>query len=169
MTWLGQKPESEPTRPTQPQAAANPQYSPTPMPTARIEKTETPTRACLGKSLHVKGELSGSEDLAIEGKVEGTIALNGYSVTIGQSGRVSAEIRAKSVLVGGLVTGNVEAVERVEVGATGTLVGDVRAPRVVLVDGCRFNGRIDMDVKTGGKTESRSEREPALAALLETV
>jgi cytoskeletal protein CcmA (bactofilin family) len=105
--------------------------------------------ASIGKSVHVKGELSGREDLAIEGKVEGTIALNGYNVTIGQTGRVAAEIQAKSVLVGGHVNGNISADDRVEVAATGSMVGCVRAPRVVLVDGARFKGSIDMDTKSG--------------------
>jgi len=109
----------------------------------------SPKVASIGKSLHVKGELTGNEDLAIEGTVEGTIALNGYNVTIGPTGHVVADIRAKSVVVGGQVNGNISADDRVEVAATGTMVGDVRAPRVVLVDGARFKGRIDMDTKSG--------------------
>jgi cytoskeletal protein CcmA (bactofilin family) len=112
--------------------------------------------ASIGKSLHVKGEVRGNEDLAIEGKVEGTIDLNGHHVTIAQTGKVSAEIRAKSVVVGGLVEGDILAAEKVEVGATGTMVGDIRAPRVVLLDGSRFKGSIDMD--------ARSAPRPALVA-----
>jgi cytoskeletal protein CcmA (bactofilin family) len=108
--------------------------------------------ASIGKSLHVKGELSGNEDLVIEGTVEGKITLNGHSVTIGQTGRVAAEIQAKSVVVGGQVKGNISADERVEVSATGTMAGDVRAPRVVLVDGARFKGSIDMDAKSAPGT-----------------
>jgi cytoskeletal protein CcmA (bactofilin family) len=110
---------------------------------------EIPKVASIGKSLHVKGELRGNEDLAVEGRVEGKIALNGYHVTIGQTGRVSAEIQAKSVVVGGLVEGDILAAERVEVAATGTMVGNIRAPRVVLLDGCKFKGSIDMDAKSG--------------------
>jgi cytoskeletal protein CcmA (bactofilin family) len=108
--------------------------------------------ASIGKSLHVKGELSGNEDLSIEGKVEGKIALNGYNVTIGETGRVAAEIHAKSVVVGGVVKGDINADERVEVLATGTMLGDIRAPRVVLVDGCRFKGSIDMDAESRTRT-----------------
>jgi len=115
---------------------------------------ETPQVASIGKSLHVKGELSGNEDLAIEGKVEGKIALSGYNVTIGQTGRVSAEIHAKSVVVGGLVHGNIVAGDKVEVAATGTMMGDIRAPRVVLVDGCRFKGSIDMETKSGASSSA---------------
>ena len=109
---------------------------------------ETPMVTSIGKSLHVKGELSGSEDLAIEGKVEGKITLNGYSVAIGQTGEVAAEIHAKSVVVGGFVKGTIKGDEKVEVVATGNVVGDIRAPRVVLNDGSRFKGSIDMDTKS---------------------
>jgi len=105
--------------------------------------------ANIGKSLHIKGELSGNENLTVEGKVEGKITLNGYSVTIGQNGLVIAEIHAKSVVVGGQVRGNITADENVEVAATGTVLGDVRAPRVVLADGAHFKGSIDMDTKSG--------------------
>ncbi len=145
MTWIGQKRDPQPTRtiptandvslpiPSRPNIAA---------PAARMEM---PQVASIGKSLYIKGELSGNEDLAIDGKVDGTIALNGYQVTIGETGRVAAEIRAKSVVVGGSVTGHITSDERVEVAATGTLVGDIRAPRVVLVDGSRFKGSINMD------------------------
>ncbi len=152
MTWLGQKPDPELTRPIPPATAASPPVAPHPTPAESGEKMARPNMASIGKSLHVRGELSGSEDLAIEGRVEGKIALNGYSVTIGQTGRVAAEIQAKSVIVGGLVHGDIYAAERVEVAATGTMVGDVRAPRVVLVDGARFKGSIDMDTKSGPGT-----------------
>jgi cytoskeletal protein CcmA (bactofilin family) len=110
---------------------------------------EKPKVASIGKSLQVRGELSGNEDLAIEGRVEGKIALRGFIVTIGQTGEVSAEIQAKSVVVVGLVEGDINADERVEVAATGTVVGNIRAPRVVLLDGSRFKGSIDMDTKSG--------------------
>jgi cytoskeletal protein CcmA (bactofilin family) len=106
---------------------------------------ETPRVASIGKSLHVKGELSGSEDIVIEGKVEGKISLSGYNVTIGETGRVAAELHAKIVVIAGLVHGNVVAGDKVEVAATGTMMGDIRAPRVVLIDGCRFKGSIDME------------------------
>jgi cytoskeletal protein CcmA (bactofilin family) len=115
---------------------------------------EAPKVASIGKSLHVKGELRGSEDLAIEGRVEGKIALTGYSVTIGQAGKVSAEIHAKTVIIGGLVEGDVTADERVEVAATGTVMGNIRSPRVVLIDGARFKGSIDMESKSAPRTSA---------------
>jgi cytoskeletal protein CcmA (bactofilin family) len=147
MTWLGQKQEPEPSLPIRPTAAASPQAAPEPMRAVRGETMETSKVASIGKSLHVKGELSGNEDLVIEGSVEGKITLNGHSVTIAQTGRVAAEIQAKSVVVGGQVKGNITAEERVEVAATGAMVGDVRSPRVVLADGARFKGSVDMDGK----------------------
>jgi len=109
---------------------------------------ETSNVANIGKSLHIKGELSGSEDLTIDGKVEGKITLHGQHVTIGPNGHVTAEIQAKSVVVGGQMKGNIIADDRVEVVATGAMLGDVRAPRVILADGARFKGSIDMDGKS---------------------
>jgi len=108
----------------------------------------------IGKSLQIKGELSGNEDLAIEGKVEGKITLSGHRVTIGQNGLVMAEIQAKSVVVGGQVSGNVTADDNVEVAATGTMLGNVRAPRVVLADGAKFKGSIDMDTRSGSEARA---------------
>jgi len=110
--------------------------------------------ANIGKSLHIKGELSGNEDLTIEGKVEGKITLTGYSVTIGQSGLVMAEIQAKSVVVGGQVRGDISADDTVQVAATGTVLGNVRAPRVVLADGAQFKGSIDMDSRSGSAVQA---------------
>ena len=120
--------------------------------------------ATIGKSLHIKGELSGSEDLSIEGKVEGKIILNGYNVTIGSNGRVTGEIQAKSVIVGGEVRGTITADEKVEVAATGNMLGDVRAGRVVLADGAHFKGSIDMDTMSGSGVRaapSKSTGSPA--------
>ena len=148
MTWLGQKSEPEPNRPLAPAPAASPQVAAYPAPTESRERVAAPkATASIGKSLQVKGELTGQEDLAVEGKVEGKIALKGYNVTIGQTGRVAGEIHAKTVIVAGLLNGNIVAEEMVEVAATGTLMGDIRAPRVVLVDGAKFKGSIDMDTK----------------------
>ena len=121
--------------------------APAPAPGESKKPMETSHVANIGKSLHIKGELSGNEDLAIDGRVEGKISLNGQSVTIGPNGHVVAEIQAKSVIVGGQMKGNILADDRVEIAATGSMLGDVRAPRVVLADGARFKGSIDMDGK----------------------
>jgi len=99
----------------------------------------------IGSSMHITGELTGSEDLTIDGTVEGKIRLKGHQLTIGEKGRVSADIRdASKVVVLGEMIGNIVAVERVEIAATGTMQGDISAPRIVLADGARFKGTIDM-------------------------
>lgn len=103
----------------------------------------------IGQSIQIKGELSGNEDLTVEGKVDGKIILNDHNLTIGANGKITAEIRAKTVLVVGEVVGNITADDKVEVAATGSMKGDIVAPRVVLADGARFKGSIDMDRKPG--------------------
>jgi cytoskeletal protein CcmA (bactofilin family) len=151
MAWLGQKPDPEPARAT-PQATT-PTPAPAPqaqaatpsLPRETRERTEVRNVANIGKSICVKGELSGNEDLMIDGRVEGKVVLSGHAVTIGQSGTVTAEIQAKTVVVNGQVKGNITAEDRVEVAATGSMQGDVRAPRVILADGAKFKGSIDMD------------------------
>ena len=101
----------------------------------------------IGQSIHIKGELSGNEDLTIEGKVEGKIFLKDHHLTIGANGKITAEIQAKTVMVLGEVTGNITADDKVEVATSGTMRGDITAPRVVLADGAKFKGAIDMDRK----------------------
>ncbi len=149
MAWIGQKPDPEPVRPAPPTTPSSPQVAAPSFARETRERTKLTHVANIGKSLHIKGELSGDEDLTIEGQVEGKITLIGHDVTIGQNGRVTADIQAKSVVVGGQVRGNITADEKVEVAATGTMLGDVRAPRVVLADGAQFKGSIDMDTKSG--------------------
>ncbi len=149
MSWAGQKSVPEQTRPTPLVTAPSPQVGAPSVPGERREKMEMTNVANIGKSLHVKGELSGDEDLTVEGAVEGKITLNGHRVTISQNGSVTGEIHAKSVLVGGQVTGNITADEKAEVAATGRVLGDVRAPRVAVADGAHFKGSIDMDTDSG--------------------
>lgn len=160
MTWLGQKPDLDVPRPPSPAPAPSPLAAPVPVQEVSKDKMETSNVANIGKSLHIKGELSGSEDLTIDGKVEGKITLHGQHVTIGPNGHVTAEIQAKSVVVGGQMKGNIIADDRVEVVATGAMLGDVRAPRVILADGARFKGSIDMD----GKSAPTTAKAPGAAA-----
>jgi cytoskeletal protein CcmA (bactofilin family) len=100
--------------------------------------------ASLGKSIVFKGDLSGDEDLEIEGKVEGTVKLPSHQVTIGAHGKVTAQVEAKNVVVIGHVAGNVTAGERVEVQATGVVDGDIQAPRLLIQEGAVVNGSIKM-------------------------
>ena len=104
----------------------------------------TAEQATIGRSLHIKGEISGSESLYIDGKVEGTINLNDNRVTIGRNGDVKANINAKEVVVMGKLHGNVVVTDRVDIRAEGSLSGDVMATRLSIEDGAYFKGSVDL-------------------------
>ena len=101
----------------------------------------------IGKSVVIKGELNGSEDLTIEGHVEGTIHLKEHVLTIGPNGRIKAQVFAKSVIVLGEVTGNVTASEKVDIRDNGSVDGDIISPRVAIAEGAHFRGSVDMQRK----------------------
>jgi cytoskeletal protein CcmA (bactofilin family) len=105
----------------------------------------------IGKSVVIKGELSGSEDLTIEGHVEGRIDLKGNVLTIGPNGKIKAEVFAKAVVVLGEVTGNVTASEKVDIRDNGSVDGDIASPRVAIAEGAHFRGSVDMQ-RAGAKT-----------------
>ncbi len=98
----------------------------------------------IGKSVVIKGELSGSEDLTIEGQVEGKIELRQNVLTIGPNAKIKAQVFAKAVVIQGEVHGNVTASEKVDIRDAGSIDGDVSAPRVAIADGAHFRGSIDM-------------------------
>ena len=98
----------------------------------------------ISKGLFVKGEISGTESLYIDGKVEGAISLPGNRVTIGRNGTVGANVTAREVVVMGKVRGNVSASDRVDIRAEGALSGDVSAARISIEDGAFFKGGIDI-------------------------
>jgi cytoskeletal protein CcmA (bactofilin family) len=99
----------------------------------------------IGQGIQIRGRLTGSEDLVIEGRVEGTIVLNNH-LTVEESGTVVADVEAVELTVRGTVSGNISVSDVVSITRDGTVVGDVRAPRVIIEDGARFKGNIDMDV-----------------------
>ena len=101
----------------------------------------------IGKSVVIKGELNGSEDLTIEGHVEGTIQLREHVLTIGPNGRIKAQLFAKSVIVLGEVTGNVTASDKVDIRDNGSVDGDIVSPRVAIAEGAHFRGSVDMQRK----------------------
>jgi len=103
--------------------------------------------ATMGQSIVFKGELTGDEDLEIEGQVDGIVQLANHQLTIGANGRLTAEVHAKSIVVIGEVKGNLTASERIEVQATGVVAGDLKAPRLNVQEGAVLNGSIEM---TGG-------------------
>jgi cytoskeletal protein CcmA (bactofilin family) len=117
----------------------------------------------IGQSIQIKGELTGNEDLTVEGKVDGKINLKDHNLTIGANGRINAEIQAKTVLIIGEIVGNVTADDKVEVAATGSLRGDILSPRVVLADGARFKGSIDMDRKGAAPASTHPTPSPMKA------
>jgi cytoskeletal protein CcmA (bactofilin family) len=101
--------------------------------------------AVIAAGIKINGEISGTESILIEGRVEGRISLAGNDVTIGRSGQVMADVIAKTIRVAGEVNGDLKAKERVVISGTGNVRGNVVAPRVVLEDGAIFKGSIDMD------------------------
>ena len=140
---------AEPPRPVQ-------TTPPTP---GRVPAPSSPAR--LGPSLALEGKLSGEEDLLVEGRFRGEIAVPAHQVTVGSDGRVEGEVRASAIIVEGEVRGNLTASQQVLVRASGRVHGDIRAPRVALDQGCRFKGAIDMEpgVKpTPADLPERSER-----------
>src|SRR5262245_5273254 len=100
--------------------------------------------ANIGQSLFIKGEVSGSEDLTVDGRVEGRIDLKDHNLTIGPNGKVHADVHAKNITIVGEITGNVVADEKVDLTDSGRLVGDIRAPRIAVSDGAQFKGSVDM-------------------------
>lgn len=139
------KPNQTPPPPPEPQRT--PPYTP-PVPAAP-EPARTPVpggqdQATIGKSLVIKGEVSGSEALYIDGRVEGSINLPGNRVTVGRNGVVSANIMAREIVVLGKVRGNVQASDRVDIRNEGSLTGDVIAQRISIEDGAFFKGGIDI-------------------------
>lgn len=117
----------------------------------------------IGKSVIIKGELTGSEDLTIEGHVEGKIELRQNVLTIGPNGRIKAQVFAKSVVILGEVTGNVTASEKVDLRDNGAVDGDIAAPRVAIAEGAHFRGSIDMQ-RAGAKPGEAPKAGDAAAA-----
>ena len=105
----------------------------------------------IGKSVIIKGDLSGSEDLTIEGQVEGKIELRQNILTIGPNGKIKAAVFAKAVVIQGEVQGDITASERIDIRDAGSVDGDLSAPRIAIADGAHFRGSIDMQKTPGSK------------------
>jgi cytoskeletal protein CcmA (bactofilin family) len=128
-------------------------------------------QAVISKGLFVKGEISGTESLYIDGKVEGAINLPGNRVTIGRNGTVGANVTAREVVVMGKVRGNVSASDRVDIRAEGALSGDVSAARISIEDGAFFKGGIDIrkaDAKPGQTLGTPAAAQIPMPAATET-
>jgi cytoskeletal protein CcmA (bactofilin family) len=132
-------PTPEPIRPT---PSATP--APEPVRAAAAAPMASNEQATIGKGLYIKGEITGSESLFIDGKVEGSVTLPGNRVTVGRNGQVAASITAREIVVLGKVRGNMNATDRVDIRAEGSLSGDVAAARISIEDGAFFKGGIDI-------------------------
>jgi cytoskeletal protein CcmA (bactofilin family) len=120
----------------------------------------------IGKSVIIKGELSGSEDLTIEGQVEGKIELNNNVLTIGTNAKIKAQVFAKTIVVLGEVTGNITASEKVDIRDNGSVDGDITSPKVAIAEGAHFRGAIDMNRGTAPTTTPKVEvKTPAPATV----
>jgi cytoskeletal protein CcmA (bactofilin family) len=159
---------TQPAQPAPPLAAAMTTPSapaPTPVPHKETPKVMEPHRGDvghIGKSVHIKGELTGSEDLYLDGEIEGTIDLRDHSLIIGPNGRIKASISARDLVVHGKVEGNVNATGRVELRKSCTLIGDVGTQRIVIEDGAFFKGAID--IRDRDKDSKAEPRKPLAAA-----
>ena len=160
-------PTPEPQRPVTPPTSGFDSGAASPSrPAGATAATPAGEQATIGKSLIVKGEVSGSESLYIDGKVEGAINLPGNRVTIGRNGQVAANILAREIVVLGKVLGNCQASDRVDIRSEGSLTGDVIAARISIEDGAFFMGGIDIrkagaEVKPGAPAPAA---EPAVVA-----
>ena len=127
-----------------------------------METPRTGEFAHIGKSVVIKGELSGSEDLYVDGQVSGTIELRNNSLTIGPNGQVKADITAKNISVQGTVEGNVTATERVELRKSGVVTGDVFTRRIAIEEGAFLKGKVDL--QKDGVQLPKSEAKPVTGA-----
>jgi len=164
--WKSRDDKPLPITPSQP-AFTPPAAAPT------VTVKETPARpsdpfradvAHIGKSVLIKGELSGSEDLYLDGEVEGRIELREHSLVIGPNGRIRANIAAREVVLHGRVEGNIQAAERVELKKSSTLMGDLSTQRIVIEDGAFFKVLSTFLKKRGWMRAKRLPLMPALAA-----
>src|SRR5579864_4118865 len=149
MVW--KKPDDSPSHPEP--APAPPRQAAAPVETRRADRAT----ATIGPSIFIKGDLSGDEDLVIEGRVEGKIDLKQHNVTIGKNGRVHADVFGNTVVVEGEVDGNLFALQQAILRQSGAVRGNITAPRVMLEDGSRFRGSIDMESKEAAKPAAATQ------------
>ena len=115
----------------------------------------------IGPSIKIKGEVTGEEDLLIQGTVEGTVDLGNNEVTVGDSGKVYADVKAKNIRIDGEVTGDIDGGEKVVISRSGNVKGNIVAPRVTLEDGAIFKGSIDMDPGGAADKVGLTDKQPA--------
>jgi cytoskeletal protein CcmA (bactofilin family) len=150
------------------QAPETNKYPATPTPYTPTKTVTVPTeQATIGRSLVIKGEISGSESIFVDGRIEGSINLAEHRVTIGRNGNVQANINAKEVVIMGKVTGNVDCSDRLDIRSEGSLTGDVVTHRISVEDGALLKGSVQVraEEKKNNKNESKANSsEPPKAA-----
>ncbi|MDP9160723.1 MAG: polymer-forming cytoskeletal protein [Acidobacteriota bacterium] len=163
------QPTTTPSRPNEPErpvmstpTATSMSETPAAVPNRPVAAS-TADQATIGKSLVIKGEVTGSESLYIDGRVEGSINLSGNRVTVGRNGIVSANITAREIVILGKVRGNLTASDRVDIRSDGSLTGDVVAARISIEDGAFFKGGIDIR-KAGQKANGEEVKTAAGSA-----
>src|SRR5215469_2035907 len=172
--WGDKKPDApartplpQQPRTTAPIAPSAPTFSEEAKTMAPLESTYPATTsgggtARLGASLHIKGEITGNEDLQIDGSVEGLVQLEDRKLTVGASARVTADIIAREVIVYGNVKGNLRARDRIEIKKDGSVVGDLTTARIMIEDGAYFKGSIEID--KAGEASDKSYSRPAASS-----
>jgi len=158
---------AQPERPATPTPITSAPSTSEPSVTARPVAATSADQATIGKSLVIKGEVSGSEALYIDGRVEGSINLAGNRVTVGRNGVVSANINAREIVVLGKVRGNLTASDRVDIRSDGSLTGDVVAARISIEDGAYFKGGID--IRKAGQKPNGEEAKATSSTSAEAV
>ena len=149
------QPAAQPAVPTNDATAAAPAVAAQAVRPEMMKSQNARDVVNIGKSVVIKGELNGSEDLTIEGHVEGKIELRDHVLTIGPNGKIKAELFAKAVVVLGEVIGNVSASEKVDIRENGSVEGDITSPRVAIAEGAHFRGSVDMANKGKAATGPR--------------
>jgi cytoskeletal protein CcmA (bactofilin family) len=141
----------------EPAMMGRPDVSPAPAP-ERVApvKTGSVERATIGRSITIRGEVTGDEDLLIQGRIDGSVNLKQHAVTVGREGEVKADIVGRVITVEGSVEGNLRAEEQVVLRSSALVQGDIAAPRVVLEDGARFRGGVDMGEPSKAEGAGRS-------------
>ena len=135
-------PSAGASRNTGPESSASPRRKP---------GTDATSTASVGATITIKGDVMGTGDMIVSGVIEGTIDLADNQVTVEGTGQVKGSIVGKQVLIKGRVLGDIEALEKLSINATGAVQGTIVAPRIAVEDGAKFKGRIDMDIDEGRK------------------
>ena len=121
--------------------------------------------ACLGSTFTIKGEISGDEDLLIDGKVEGPVSLRNHRLTVGRGAQLSSEINAREVVVYGKAVGNIRVRDRIEIKKDGEVIGDITTARLSVEDGAYFKGSIEIERSKSSAREEQAEKAEVLAGI----